>query len=292
MPRLLSIVVSACVLATSLPAAALEPADVDQLYEEGKQEFALSNFGKAIEKWEAAFKQSGNPLLLYNLSQAYRGRFGTQRKLEDLRKAKLLAERLRAAIADDPSLGDAEEIDNLIADISSTLEQEEAKQQAEETGPVEPDEVDPTETEPVDEPPPPGQTLRRAGIGLIATGGVLTVTGVALGAVFGTRGKSERENLNTLYTMEEELGCLDGTAMGDDCFFVEQDIETARENGKRANLYMGVSLGVLGAVGIASLVTGVVLFKKGKRAAAESEETFARVRVVPSLGGLSLTGRF
>lgn len=128
----------------------------------------------------------------------------------------------------------------------------------------------------------------------MATGGVLTVTGVALGAVFGLRGRTERTNLNMLYDQEEAQGCLSMTVPNEECSGITDDIGLARENGKRANLYMGVSLGVLGGIGLASLITGVVLFKKGQRIDAEQpeDEEFARVRLVPTFGGVSLTGRF
>ena len=67
----------------------------------------------------------------------------------------------------------------------------------------------------------------------------------------------------------------------------------ARENGKRANLYMGLSLGVITTVGVASLITGVVLFKKGKRLDnGGADDAISRIQVLPALGGAVLRGRF
>lgn len=46
--------------------------DPARMYEAGERAFRVGNFDEAIAQWCASYKISGEPLLLYNLAQAYR----------------------------------------------------------------------------------------------------------------------------------------------------------------------------------------------------------------------------
>jgi hypothetical protein len=57
------------------PARADAPPDLAQaaqLYDDGKRSFDLGDFPRAIVSWEASYRLSSAPLLLFNLGQAYR----------------------------------------------------------------------------------------------------------------------------------------------------------------------------------------------------------------------------
>lgn len=104
------------------------------------------------------------------------------------------------------------------------------------------------------------QTMRRASIGLIASGGVVATTGLGLTIAFSVLGHR---------------------AQNRDAPMIE-DIEQ-----QNAAAQVG---GILLASGIAVVAVGGIIFASAKRKA-ESQAT-ARVRVAPAIGGLVVSGRF
>ena len=114
----------------------------------------------------------------------------------------------------------------------------------------------------------------RDGRGLIAAGSVLTVVG--LGGL-GLMGAGLAMGLDAQKTVE------DPTVFGD--AFDEADAK-----GKRGNLFAIIGASV-GAVGVISGVTLLALGVK-KRKAYRADNPVAHLRVAPTLGGLTLSGRF
>ncbi|WP_217909733.1 hypothetical protein [Pseudenhygromyxa sp. WMMC2535] len=125
------------------------------------------------------------------------------------------------------------------------------------------------EVEPEPEPEPVGptpeqiaqaKTMRRAGIGLMAAGGVVSLTGLSLTIAF--------------------------TALGDKAQGAEtpvlEDIEKHDSSAKVG--------GILLASGIAVVAIGGIVFTNAKKKTKSKEE--AHVRVTPALGGLVLSGKF
>ncbi|MGB1278227.1 MAG: hypothetical protein ACPG77_20950, partial [Nannocystaceae bacterium] len=227
---------------------------------------------------------SQNPLILYNLGKAYRDLFEERGDAEDLRRADRVLSSLQAAIDADPTIGDADEIAQLQADVSTKLKAIDAASQAITEPEPEPEPEPETEPEPEMTPEGPeqapapsvdrGQPLRRAGIASIATGGVLVVVGAAVGAVFMLRGSDISDQLDDLYIMR-----LSGNEVA------ESELDNLRMQGRSANLAAGLSLGLAGGLGVVAIVAGAVLWKKGNR-----DQT--RVSLLPGPGSLTLSGRF
>ena len=150
--------------------------DPDALYEEGRKDFSQGFFKAAIEKFEAAYKRSKDPLILYNIGQSYKKLHDEDPQLEYLRKARTALQSYVAAVEKDPSLGaDPEEVKPLLAEIDAELARREPKAQPE--GPSEPSE--PTVPRGED----PGKKLRLTGVGLMGGGGALLVVGSIVGGV-------------------------------------------------------------------------------------------------------------
>lgn len=266
----------------------------DALYEEGRKDYNQKFTKAAIEKFEEAYKCSKNPLILYNIGLAYKRLYEGEKQLELLEKAKKALTAYVDAIAQDTSLGaDPEEVKPILAEIDEEIERVKPKP-VEPEGPTEP----PTpETPPVD----PGKKMRNVGIGLLAAGGVLTAAGVGVAAAFGIKGSKLGGQLNGTDGIYEQLdagGCglkpSEDSAQADTalCNDLRSQREQLRSDGATAN---AVALGftAVAVVGVGLVIGGAVAFAKGKRTSAEWESARqARVRVLPSFGGLVLQGRF
>ncbi len=265
----------------------------DALYEEGRKDYNQKFTKSAIEKFEEAYKCSKNPLILYNIGLAYKRLYETEKQTELLEKAKKALSSYVDAIAQDTSLGaDPEEVKPVLAEIDQELERLAPKPEPE--GPEEP---------PKPEPPPvdPGRKLRLAGIGLLAGGGGLMAAGVGVAAAFGAKSSNLGSQLNGtggIYDQLTDAGC--GLSPAEDspsadtakCDSLRVEREDIRSQGKLAN---GLAFGftAVAVVGLGLMIGGAVAFAKGKRLSSEWETTRqARVRVLPSLGGFVLQGRF
>jgi hypothetical protein len=286
--------VSVASLTLPAPALALAPAavDPDALYEEGRKDFNGGFYKSAIEKFEAAYKRSKDPLILYNIGQTYRKLHEDDPQLESLKKARSAFQNYVAAIEKDPGLGaDPEEVKPIIADIEAELARREPAAQPE--GPTEPDQPTPTTRSDTD----PGKKLRLAGIGMMGGGGAMLLIGGIVGGVFAGKGGRLSDALNGdggLYDQQRAMGCPkemvanEGTA----CTQVRSDIDSTRSAGERSNLASGVAFGVLGGLGALLLIGGAASFSVGRKRSAAWQATAARVRVAPSFGGLVVQGRF
>jgi hypothetical protein len=115
-------------------------------------------------------------------------------------------------------------------------------------------------TEPSPEDRAKGKTMRKAGIGVIATGGVLAAGGLGMTLAF--------------------------TILGDASQNAEDPV---LEDIERHNTMAQVG-GILLASGIAVVAIGGIVFARSKKKL-EPQPT-ARVRVAPALGGLVLSGQF
>ena len=286
----------AAVFAASLtlpaPALALAPAvDPDALYEEGRKDFSQGFFKSAIEKFEAAYKRSRDPLILYNIGQSYKQLHDEDPQLDFLKKARAALQSYVAAVEKDPSLGaDPDEVKPLIAEIEAELARREPAAQPE--GPSEPDQ--PPVTERGED---PGKKLRLAGVGLMGGGGALVVVGSILGGVFAAKGGRLSEELNGdggLYTQQKANGCPDEMTAGEPaaCADLRSDIESTREEGQKSNRTSTISFAVVGGLGALLLIGGAVSFALGRKRTQDWKSETARVRVAPTFGGLLIQGRF
>lgn len=269
------------------PATAAE--SPEKLYEDGRKDYRLGRFQDAIDKWERAYSQSELPLLLYNIALAYRQLYDVSADLEDLRKGKVVLKNFLVVAERDPDVDPADanllmqEIDDLVAAHEKRLEND---------TPAPVPEAGPPRDRPMPVPPSgedPGRKLRIAGAATMGVGGVFVVAGVVLGVVFALKGREFRDDLANARTSD---------ANGDPCssdplVTCDAVIETARDNGRAANLYSGVGFGLGAGLGVAAIVAGAVVFVQGnKRSAAWSSGRAARLRIAPSGLGLSVHGRF
>jgi len=262
------------------------------LYEEGLKDYEQKFTKAAIEKFEAAHRCSKNPLILYNIGLAYKRLYDAEQQPDLLHNAKKALVEYVDAIEKDPTLGaDPEEVKPVLAEIDAEIER-----------------IRPPEVVPEPEPPPPapdpvdpGKSKRLLGIGLMGGGGALTVIGVAVGAVFASKGANLHDQLNGeggVYDDLKQNGC--GLTQDKDvadadtatCDALRLDRQGLVDDGNRAN---GVGFGMMavGVVGLGLLIGGAVAFAQGKRATAEWESSQrARVRLLPTMGGFVLQGRF
>lgn len=278
----LCLVLGLAVAIGPLPAAAAsQPSDADMenaqaAYEEGKKAYRLGRYDEAITKFEEAYELSGLSLILYNTGLAYKNRFDVSNDVADLRQAKALFKNFYAELARDPDLGDPAEIEGLLKDIDAAIEKWEADDEerrrleaeaaaaknrpegpAQPVGPVGPD---------------PGKTPRLIGIGLMGGGGGVTIAGAAIITAMALRGQE-------FQTEYDDSGGTDNVA---------------RDNGLKANriaLAVGVPVTV---VGLGAVAAGAVVFVRAekKTKAWEQGKKVSDLRVVPTLGGLSVSGRF
>lgn len=292
----LHLVLAAASAASPAPGPRDKPAtncrNPSALYEEGLKDYEQKFTKAAIEKFEAAHRCSKNPLILYNIGLAYKRLYDAEQQPDLLHNARKALVEYVDAIEKDPTLGaDPEEVKPALAEIDAEIER------------IKPPEVapEPEPPPPAPEPVDPGKKRRLLGIGLMSGGGALTVVGVAVGAAFASKGAGLHDQLNGeggLYMQLGAGGC--GLTQAEDspdadtmtCDGLRSQREEVRSDGLRAN---GVAFGMMavGVVGVGLIIGGAVLFAQGKRASAEWESSQrARVRVMPTLGGLLLQGRF
>jgi hypothetical protein len=290
---LLALPSSVAVAAPLGPAALLAGPEADKppevLYQEGAKDYRLGRFAEAVKKWEEAYDKSERPLLLYNISLAYKGLYGITGDVNDLRKARAVMDNFLIVAQADP---DVEEDDapELIAEIDRMIADHKAN--------VPPPEPDPDE--PKDEPKPmgptgpdPGRTLRIAGAATMGGGGLLVVTGSVVGIFLGVKGQEFSDELRQLQAERDDI--CDGDEGSLECRQQDANIETARNNGRKANLGLGLSLGIGGGLGLVALTAGAILFVQGNRRTAEWKRTGIakhQLRIVPTGRGLAISGRF
>ena len=271
------------------PARAAGPAtvDPDALYEEGRKDFNSGFFKSAIEKFEAAYRQSKDPLILYNIGQTYKKLYDDEPKVEFLKKARSALRDYVTAVEKDPGLGaDPDEVKPVLADIDAELARVEPASASE--GPQEPPSPAPARAA------DPGKRARLAGVGLMGSGGAVLVIGGILGGVFAAKGSRLSEQLTGIYAQQTDKNCpaMLQTGEPDGCQQLRDDVDSTRSDGKKANTASVVSFGLVGGLGALLLIGGIVSYSLGKKRTAEWKAETARVRVSPSFGGLVVEGRF
>ncbi len=258
------------------------------LYAEGKKAYRLGKFDDAVTKWELAYDLSERSLLLYNISLAYKGRYGISGAVDDLRKARAVMNNFLVIAQADPDI-DPDDAEERIAELDKMI----ADAEANKPPPVVDDPKPPVEDEPkpMAEGPDPGRTLRIAGAATLGTGGLMVVTGSVLGIFFGVRGQEFSDELRQLQA-ERDSFCSDPDST--ECIQQDANIDTARNNGRTANLGLGLALGIGGGLGLVALGAGAILFVQGNRKTSDWRKTgFARrLRVTPTGRGLAVSGRF
>lgn len=138
----------------------------------------------------------------------------------------------------------------------------------------------------------PGKSWRVGGIATMGVGAFSFVAGIAKGAWFVVRGRGFSEDLRGALNEQDALGC-DGSDGSGQCAQVQSEVDSFRSNGETANRFAVVSFAVGGGLGVALLVTGGLVFREGNiRTRQWKSGRVSDVRVLPSLGGISVSGRF
>ncbi|HWB81841.1 MAG TPA: hypothetical protein VG755_43060 [Nannocystaceae bacterium] len=290
----------------------VEPS-AEELYEQGRKAYRLGKFKEAVDAWERSFAASDNPLLLYNISLAYRGLYGISGDLNDLKRARAVLENfIRVAEADTALQSEIGDAQTRITEIDKELKEaeEKAKAQAKQNPDVPPPRTGPTKDE------IRGKRFRIAGAVTMGVGGALIITGAAVGAYSAISGGDFRSKLDAAKKSAKTM-LVDADlseAMADECIKTANqgnqkemacrpndpanqalsDVANFRANGRKANTLAIVSFSVIGGLGLVGVITGAVLFVQGNRLRGKR---VADLRVSPVIGGrsmtgLSLTGRF
>lgn len=260
------------------------------LYEEGKKAYRLGKFAEAVQKWELAYDKSERPLLLYNISLAYKSLYGISGDVEDLRKARAVMNNFLVIAQADPDV-EADDAEERIAELDRMIADAQANAPKPEPDPDEPKD----EPKPMIAPtgPDPGRTLRIAGAATMGGGGLFVVTGAVVGIFLGVKGQEFTDELRQLQAERDDICGTNEQSTA--CRQQDANIETARNNGRKANLGLGLSLGIGGGLGLVALTAGAILFVQGNRRTAEWKRGGVakhELRIVPTGRGLALTGRF
>ncbi|MBC8072468.1 MAG: hypothetical protein IAG13_29365 [Deltaproteobacteria bacterium] len=303
-------------------AARFEPSP-EELYEQGRKAYRLGKFKEAIDAWERSFAASDNPLLLYNIALAYRELYGITSDLEDLKRARAVFDNfIRVAEADPGLKGEIGDAQTRIAEIDAELAAVRARAQADK--PVTPETPDPTPSRAELE---RARKFRLGGAITMGVGGALVLTGTGLGIFYGLKGnqyedlvdqnkRTARDLLSPELDDDEIKACLsEGTASEAERLAKQIDmlpegdpgraelsamlgecapaidplaaVSTYRRNGDNANTATIISYAVVGGLGLAALITGAVLYAKGKRL---RTKRVADLQLSPVLGGRAMTG--
>ncbi len=290
----LSLALATFVLAAgplSVPSSAQAAAPAaEQLYDEGRKAYRLGDFQTAVEKWEQAYDVSDNGLLLYNISLAYKGLYTITGDLADLRRSRAVLDNFIKVARVDPDI-DTDDAPQRLAELDTMIAEAEKAQEPDEPPP--PTVVTPPEDDELldERGPDPGKKLRLAGIGTMAGGGALVMTGIGLLTFYALKGREFKDDLKRDSDAYDDSGCAD---MPEDsaCQQLENNIDTWRENGKQSNL-LAVALGAgLGGLGAVALVAGGLVFNEGNKRTKQWERGLTQLRFMPTPRGFTISGRF
>ena len=270
------------------------------LYEEGRKAYRLGDFEAAVEKWERAYALSDKPLLLYNISLAYKGRYTISRDIADLRRSKAILDNFIKLAEADPDL-DLDDAPERMVELEALIAKAEEEQASGEELTMPDDSATPSEQlRDMPEGEDPGRKLRIAGIASMGTGGGLVLVGAGVGIFFLIRSQQETTELRKANEalsgcpLEEDLPPMDMLVGAErECFNNYERANTARANGILANRVGYITVGVLGGIGLVGLIAGAVMFTEGNRRSRRWEQGIAsRIRVTPTMQGLLVHGRF
>jgi tetratricopeptide (TPR) repeat protein len=281
-----------------------EPAASDDpraLYEDGRKAYRLGDFAAAVKNWERAYAVSEKPLLLYNISLAYKGRYTITKDIADLRRAKAVLDNFIKLAQADPDL-ELDDAPERMAEIELLIVAAERDEAAGEGITTTRDPQPETQLRDMPEGKDPGRVFRLAGIGAMAGGGVSLLTGAGLVSFYILKSSEFGSNLTTEVDRLDEPGvapCEDPRdadepmGSGAECGQVRENISTWRSHGNAANRRAYISGGVLGGLALIGLVSGAVLFTEGNRRSRRWEQGMAsRLRIAPTVRGFVMSGRF
>ena len=137
---------------------------------------------------------------------------------------------------------------------------------------------------PVD--PVKANKLRVAGMGTMIAGGVLSLAGFAMILGFSIRGNKFEEKLVTIEDKFSTEGC--SGKGGKECNAIQAE-RTEIRNGILFSDYYTKLAGAGLAAGLLVTAIGGIIYRRGMKGLSNN---VARVRVSPSWGGLSVSGRF
>lgn len=297
------------------------------LYDEGRKAYRLGKFEQAVQKWEQAYAISDNPLLLYNIALAYKGKYGISTDIADLRQAKAVLQNFITLARADPQL-ELDDAPERLAELEAMIEQAESRQRTQTVPPpvLEPEEATPKPPTTQLRPPQddPGASLKLGGAISMGVGGAFLLAGAVSGAYFGIQGRAFRSDIDRLRPLEQEA-CMNVTFPPDtggdpldyagtdgeglnaaqiDCVNAAVRLDTARDNLDKANLGMGLGLGLGLGLGVAAITAGAVAYVRGHRRSRSNDVALGRHRLRWSplhlagpghnerSWGLTISGRF
>ncbi len=264
-------------------------------YFRGEEAYNLGDFDRAIENFEAAYSLSNRPDLLYNVSLSYFRRYDASRELPDLKRARAVLVNFELALQRDPSLGDIDQVHELMKRIDKRLAD---RARTKDAGPSAPDEgtsdsapegpmtadACPIEHEAED----PGRGQRIGGAVSMATGSLILAGGIASIAAFTLKGQEFENTLSGLQQDFTSEGCEDASSSR--CEFLQQSIDTTVNNGRQANILAATLGSGLTALGAAAVITGAIFYVQGNKRTNRWEQS--RLQVSPTARGVVLSGRF
>ncbi|MEM6995278.1 MAG: hypothetical protein AAF721_32510 [Myxococcota bacterium] len=141
---------------------------------------------------------------------------------------------------------------------------------------------------------PRARELRIAGWSLVGAGGLLFVVGTVTGVAFAVNGRKFADELQQENATLATLDCDGQQPPEPECPQAQENADSARANGSRANLATALSLGLGVGLGILVAGGGVAMLVTGRRRSRRDAATNLRVRPTWSrtAAGAVLSARF
>lgn len=274
---------SLCFAGVPLTAAAAEPpspptnpSDEDlgrarQLFDNGKRLYLEGSYDPAIAAFNQAYALSGDPLLLYNIAQAYD-------RADRFDEAIEYFEYYRAFAPPDESEALGEKVDSLRRrKLKAAADAAEDDTEPTPTAPppdaTTPEPSDPAPT-PVDDEPDKPRVFGPAAIALT----IVSVAGLATGAGLGVTSRRRSD--------DADGKCNDSPVLCPP--EAESDLDASRNLGIGAD----VSFAIGAAAGVAAIVIIAVNASKRRKSSGTAGDASARVSLSPRRGGAGLRVRF
>ena len=263
------------------------------LFERGRKAYRVGDFDAAVKSWERAYALSEKPLLLYNISLAYKGRYEITQDVADLRRARAVLDNFIKLAQADPDL-ELDDAPERMAELEQLIEraEQEAEQDQPAITPVPRPQPRPEPRPIVPEGPDPGRDYRIGGIASMAGGGALMLAAGGLAVFYAIRSQELSADLRSQLQRQEELNCLNLPTPTAECMELQSQIDTTRSDGRQSNRNGYISVAVTGGLGLVGVVAGVVVFTEGNRRSRRWEKGLGRIKISPWGRGLAVHGRF